>query len=306
MRLHPGQLMQPFFVLEGNDVAVPIAPMPGIERLSIDRLVAAVAKSMAHGLRQVLLFGVPDARDKDAQASRADDAAGLVPRAVRALKGRFGDGLLVATDVCLCAYTDHGHCGLLVGGRVDNDASLPPLARMARAHALAGADIVAPSDMMDHRIGYLRDALDAAGAQDTALMSYSVKYASAYYGPFRDAAGSAPGQGDRRSYQMDPRNLREAGREQDLDVAEGADMVMVKPALAYLDVLAAMRARTQLPLACYNVSGEYSMVKAAAAQGFIDEAAVVRENLIAMRRAGADLIITYHAQDALAQGWLAP
>ena len=226
-----------------------------------------------------------------------------------ALKQAFGDDLLVITDVCLCAYTDHGHCGLVAGGRVVNDASLAPLARMALAHADAGADLVAPSDMMDGRVAALRSALDAGGHAETGLLSYAVKYASAYYGPFRDAAGSAPGQGDgapsdRRGYQMDPRNAREAEREALLDEAEGADMLMVKPALAYLDILARVRAVSRLPLAAYNVSGEYAAVKAAAERGWLDEAEVVRENLLAMARAGADVILTYHARDAAREGWL--
>ena len=227
-----------------------------------------------------------------------------MPRAVAALKAEFGDDLCVMTDVCLCAYTDHGHCGVLEEGRVVNDASLAPLADMALAHARAGADFVAPSDMMDGRVAALRDRLDDEGFEETGLLAYSVKYASAYYGPFRDAADSAPGMGDRKSYQMDPRNVREALREAALDEAEGADMLMVKPALAYLDVIRAVKERSDLPLAVYNVSGEYSLVKAAAARGWVDEAAVVRENLLAMARAGADMIITYHAREALAGGWL--
>jgi porphobilinogen synthase len=256
------------------------------------------------GIDKVLLFGVPSEDEKDARGSAASASEGLVPRAVAALKGAFGDRLLVATDVCLCAYTDHGHCGVLEGDEVLNDASLPLLAGMALAHARAGADVVAPSDMMDGRVGAIRRALDAEGLAGTALLSYSVKYASAYYGPFREAAGSAPGKGDRKGYQMDPRNRREALREARLDEEEGADMLMVKPALAYLDVIADLRRATRLPVACYNVSGEYSMVKAAAARGWADERAVVAENLHAMRRAGADLLITYHAREALAGGWL--
>jgi porphobilinogen synthase len=225
---------------------------------------------------------------------------------VRALRAEFGDALIIATDVCLCGYTDHGHCGILRDGRVHNDASLGPLTAMARAHAEAGANVVAPSDMMDNRIEAMRQTLDAAGCQDTLIMSYSVKYASAYYGPFRNAAGSAPSMGDRKTYQMDVRNRRDALREAQLDTAEGADILMVKPALAYLDIVRDLAAQTLLPVACYNVSGEYSLVKAAAAQGWIDEAAVVRENFVAMRRAGADILISYHAGDALRGGWLTP
>jgi porphobilinogen synthase len=251
-----------------------------------------------------MLFGVPDDGGKTADGGIATDPSGLIPQAVRALKKRFGAELLVGTDVCLCGYTDHGHCGVLRGTQVDNDASLPQLAAMALAHAQAGADIVAPSDMMDGRVAAIRHALNENGCADTILLAYSAKYASGYYGPFREAAHSAPSQGDRQSYQMDSRNSREARREIALDIAEGADMVMVKPALAYLDIIAQARSDTHLPVACYNVSGEYAMVKAAALNGWIDEARVVRENLIAMRRAGADLILTYHARDALRNGWL--
>lgn len=303
-RLHPSQLMQPFFVVQDDNAQLPIASMPGVHRLGVDALKRAVEKSHRAGLRQVMLFGVLPDGLKDATGSASCSADGVVQRCVSALKKEYGSDLLVATDVCLCGYTDHGHCGVLEHGRVLNDASLAPLVAMATSHADAGADMVAPSDMMDGRIAAIRRGLDSRGHDEVALMSYCVKYASAYYGPFRDAAGSAPGKGDRATYQMDCRNLREAARETDLDVAEGADLLMVKPALAYLDVLAAMRARTQLPLACYNVSGEYSMVKAAAQAGWVDEARIVRENLLAMRRAGADLIISYHATDALLGQWL--
>jgi porphobilinogen synthase len=302
-RLHSSNLMMPHFVVPGIKRRVPIDAMPGIERYSADELLRAVAADLKLGVSQVLLFGVPDS-GKDAVGSGAAAEAGLVPEAVRVLKKEFGDDLLVATDVCLCGYTDHGHCGVLRDGEVQNDESLPHLCNMALAHARAGADIVAPSDMMDGRIGAVRGDLDDAGFSDTALMAYSIKYASAYYGPFREAAGSAPGKGDRKGYQMDVRNRREAFREAQLDESQGADILMVKPALAYLDIIADLRTNTTLPVACYNVSGEYSMVKAAAAKGWIDEGAVVRENLHAMRRAGADLIITYHARDALASKWL--
>ena len=251
----------------------------------------------------MLLFGVTE--HKDARASAATDPGGLVPRAVRRLREPSASRLTIATDVCLCGATDHGHCGLVRAGEVLNDETLGLLAAMATAHAAAGADIVAPSDMLDGRVAAIRDALDAAGHQGTAILSYSTKFASAFYGPFRQAADSAPKQGDRRSYQLDPRNAREAVRESLLDEAEGADMLMVKPALAYLDVIAAIRALSRLPIAAYNVSGEYSMVKAAAEKGWIDEGRVVQETLLAMRRAGADLVITYHAREALANGWLA-
>jgi porphobilinogen synthase len=299
------RLMLPHFVVAGDDRRVPIDAMPGIDRLSIDALVTQVEADLTLGIRQVLLFGVPEASDKDPEGRAAAAPDGLVPRAVQALKKRFGSDLLVATDVCLCAYTDHGHCGVLRDGDVDNDATLPPLAAMALAHAAAGADVVAPSDMMDGRVGAIRQRLDAQHLSQTVIMSYSAKYASAYYGPFRVAAASAPSRGDRKSYQMDSRSRRDALREVACDAQEGADIVMVKPALAYLDIIAAVRANTHLPVACYNVSGEYSMVKAAAANGWVDEPAVVRENLYAMARAGADVIITYHARDALRGQWLA-
>ena len=302
--LHKGRLIQPHFVLPSDRGAEDLPSLPGIQRLGQQDLLRRVAADLELGLGSVLLFGLAPEGTKDAQGSHAQGALGAVPSAVRALKRAFGADLLIFTDVCLCAYTDHGHCGVLEHGEVENDASLEPLARMALAHAEAGADFVAPSDMMDGRVGALRDALDADGFETTGILSYAVKYASAYYGPFRDAAGSAPGQGDRRGYQMDPRNAREAEREALLDEAEGADMLMVKPALAYLDVVARVRAVSRLPLAAYNVSGEYAEVKAAAERGWIDEPAVVRENLFCMARAGADLVITYHARDAAAGGWL--
>ena len=302
-RLHPAQLIQPHFVVAGDHTVVPIDAMPGIARMGSKALVDRVAADRELGVRAVLLFGVT--ADKDAAASSATDPDGLVPRAVRALRDRFGEDIVVMTDVCLCGSTDHGHCGVLRGERVHNDDTLPLLAAMALAHARAGADVVAPSDMMDGRVGAIRDALDGAGCEETAILSYSSKFASAFYGPFRAAAESAPKFGDRRSYQLDPRNGRAAARESALDEAEGADALMVKPALAYLDVIAAVKRDTSLPLAAYNVSGEYGMVKAAAAQGWIDEPAAVREILHAIRRAGADLLITYHAREALQKGWLA-
>jgi porphobilinogen synthase len=301
--LRASQLVQPHFVIDSADERVPIAAMPGIERLGLEPLVERVGLDLEFGIASVLLFGVTE--HKDARASAATDPGGLVPRAVRRLRDAFGSRLTIATDVCLCGATDHGHCGLVRAGEVLNDESLGLLAAMATAHAAAGADIVAPSDMLDGRVAAIRDALDAAGHQGTAILSYSTKFASAFYGPFRQAADSAPKQGDRRSYQLDPRNAREAVRESLLDEAEGADMLMVKPALAYLDVIAAIRALSRLPIAAYNVSGEYSMVKAAAEKGWIDEGRVVQETLLAMRRAGADLLITYHAREALANGWLA-
>lgn len=303
-RLDRRMFVQPHFVVPGEGISEPIEAMPGIEHQSVDRLVETVAADLELGIRAVLLFGIPEeeAKASDGRAAYSGDA--VVPAAVIALKDRFGEGLAVMTDVCLCAYTDHGHCGLVRNGRIDNDATLPHLARMALAHARAGADVVAPSDMMDGRIGAIREALDDDGFVETAIMSYSVKYASAYYGPFREAAHSAPAQGDRRSYQMDARNRREAVLEAGLDVDEGADILMVKPALAYLDVVADIRESFPQPLAVYNVSGEFSMVKAAAARGWVDERAVVLENWHAFRRAGADIIITYHARQAFAEDWL--
>ncbi|MEM7310534.1 MAG: porphobilinogen synthase [Planctomycetota bacterium] len=302
--LDRGKLMQPHFVLPAEGGEERIDSLPGIARMGRAELLRRVEADLELGLRSVLLFGLASEGGKSHAGEHATDADGAVPAAVRELKRAFGADLLVATDVCLCAYTDHGHCGLLEDGRVVNDPSLAPLARMAVAHSEAGADVVAPSDMMDGRVGALRDALDAAGHVETALLSYAVKYASSYYGPFRDAAGSAPGEGDRRGYQMDPRNAREAEREALLDEAEGADMLMVKPALAYLDVIARVRSVSRLPLAAYNVSGEYAAVKAAAERGWLDEADVVRENLFAMSRAGADILITYHGRDAAQGGWL--
>ncbi|MFO7653441.1 MAG: porphobilinogen synthase [Candidatus Krumholzibacteriia bacterium] len=301
-RLHADMLCQPHFVVPGANQRQEISSMPGIGRESADRLLRTVESDLELGIRHVLLFGLPDEKTPDAHA--AADPEGVVPDAVRRLKDAFGRDLVVATDICLCAYTDHGHCGVLHGDDVDNDATLPLLARMAFACAAAGAEIVAPSDMMDGRVAAIRSALDQSGLDETAIMSYAAKYASAYYGPFREAADSAPSFGDRRSYQMDPRNVREALREVMLDVDEGADIVMVKPALAYLDVIQRVRETVEVPLACYNVSGEYAMVKLAAREGLVDERLVVLENLSAMARAGADILITYHGRDALKEGWI--
>jgi porphobilinogen synthase len=297
-------LIMPHFVLPSARGEEPIPSMPGIAQLGVENLVRAVEADLALGIRSVLLFGHPEAGGKTPDGAAAAAANGAVQKAVHALKKAFGAGLVVMTDVCLCAYTDHGHCGVLADGEVDNDASLVPLVAAALSHAQAGADVVAPSDMMDGRVAAIRDALDADGFTNVVLLSYAVKYASAYYGPFRDAADSTPSSGDRKAYQMDPRNVREALREAALDADEGADMLMVKPALPYLDVIRAVREASRLPLAAYNVSGEYSAVKAAAANGWLDEAAIVRENLLAIRRAGADQIITYHARDALRGRWL--
>lgn len=303
-RISPAQFILPHFVLPGDRAEEPVPSMPGISLMGVENLLGQVESDLALGIRSVLLFGHPAKGAKSPGGEAAADGEGTVQRAVSRLKATFGDDLVVMTDVCLCSYTDHGHCGLIEGGDVDNDSSLRPLVETALSHARAGADVVAPSDMMDGRVGAIRDALDAEGLANVAVLAYSAKYASAYYGPFRDAADSAPAHGDRQSYQMDPRNALEAIREAELDESEGADMVMVKPALAYLDVIAAVRGATTLPLAAYNVSGEYAAIKAAAASGWLEEARVVRENLMGIRRAGADLIITYHCREALREKWL--
>lgn len=300
--LLPSHFIAPLFVVHGHGVRNPIGSMPGVHQLSVDaELDRDIDALVAAGVHAVILFGLPASKDPVGLENFAAD--GIVAQAIRRLKGRHPD-LLVMTDVCCCEYTDHGHCGILTAeGGVDNDATLEILGRVAVAHARAGADVLAPSGMMDGMVSAMREALDAEGFTDRAILSYAVKYASGYYGPFREAAGSTPSFGDRRQYQMDPANRREAGREADLDVAEGADMLMVKPALAYLDIVREVRDRSDLPLVCYNVSGEYAMVKAAALAGWIDERRVVLETLLGMRRAGADAIITYHALDAAR--WLA-
>ncbi len=288
-------MIYPLFVVPGKGCRREISSMPGIFQLSPDLLGGEAERVAQSGVPAVLLFGVPD--DKDERGNPACAEEGIVQQGVRALKKACPD-LAVITDVCLCAYTTHGHCGIPRGGEVDNDETCRQLAAVAVSHVRAGADMVAPSDMMDGRVGVIRRALDSEGFAMTPLMSYSIKFASAYYGPFREAADSAPQFGDRRGYQMDPANRRETFREAAFDAEEGADILMVKPALAYLDVLRDLRERCDLPLAAYNVSGEYAMVKAAAARGWLDERRVVVENLLAMKRAGADLIITYHALDA--------
>ena len=288
------QLVQPLFVVPGRGVERPIASMPGIAQLSVDRTAEECRRLADLGVPAVILFGVPDV--KDARGSGAIDPAGIVPRALEAIRAA-APGLLRITDICLCEYTDHGHCGVIRDGDVDNDPTLELLAAEALAHARAGADIVAPSDMMDGRVGAIRGALDGAGFAQLPILSYAAKFASAFYGPFREAAGSTPQFGDRRSYQMDPANADEALREVALDLDEGADMVMVKPALPYLDVVRRVKERFGVPVAAYHVSGEYAMVKAAAARGWLDEARVVDESLTAIRRAGADVIITYFAKD---------
>jgi porphobilinogen synthase len=295
-RLDASDFVYPLFVSAGQDGRRPIRAMPGVDRLSISAAVDEAGAAAALGIPAVLLFGIPD--HKDEEGSGAWDDEGVVQLATRAIKEAHRD-LLVITDVCLCEYTSHGHCGLITAdGRVDNDASVELLARTAVSQARAGADVVAPSDMMDGRVGAIRAALDDEGLTETPIVAYSAKFASAFYGPFREAADSAPAFGDRRAYQMDPANGDEAVREALLDVQEGADVVMVKPALPYLDVIRRVKDATRMPVAAYNVSGEYAMVKAAAAAGHIDERAVVLESLTAIRRAGADIVITYHAKDA--------
>ena len=293
--LESRDFIYPIFVTHGHGVEDPIASMPGVSRLSVDKLAAQGRELLSLGIPAVLLFGLPEAKDE--VGSGAYDPDGIVQRAVRELKSAVPD-LLVVTDVCLCEYTSHGHCGIIRNGDVDNDESLELLAQTSLSHASAGADIVAPSDMMDGRVSAIRATLDSEGRTNVPIMAYSAKYASAFYGPFREAADSTPQFGDRRSYQMDPANVREALREVELDIEEGADIVMVKPAMAYLDVIARVRESFSLPIATYNVSGEYAMVKAAAQNGWIDEQRVVLELLTGMRRAGADMIITYHAKDA--------
>ena len=301
-RLHRDMFVYPYFVTHGNGIKHPINAMPGVYHFSIDELIKDVARGLEFGINKVLLFGVGEEKTVDGSSSCSHNS--IVPQAVTALKKNFGHNIFVITDVCVCAYTTHGHCGILENGYVVNDASVDVLCNMALSHAKAGADMVAPSDMMDGRIGAIRETLDDHGFVNTGIMSYSVKFASAYYGPFREAADSSPQSGDRKAYQMDSRNTRESVKEALLDEEEGADILMVKPALAYLDVIAKVRESSLLPLACYNVSGEYSMVKAAAAQGLIDEQRIVMENMIAFARAGCDIIITYHARDIVEKGWL--
>ncbi len=297
--LDADQLVLPLFVSESGPARAPIESMPGVERLSISAAAAEAQQAAALGIAGVLLFGIP--AEKDAEGSGAFDDEGVVQLAVQAIK-QAAPHLLAITDVCLCEYTEHGHCGVLREGpdglTVDNDATLELLCRIAVSHARAGADIIAPSDMMDGRVGAIRARLDEEGFTETPILAYSAKFASAFYGPFREAAGSSPAFGDRRSYQMDPANRRQALREALLDEQEGADMLMVKPALSYGDLVREIKNASPLPLAAYNVSGEYAMVKAAAAAGAIDERAVVLEILTSLRRSGADVIITYHAKEA--------
>jgi porphobilinogen synthase len=293
--LRPSDFIYPLFVVEGRGVRKPVPSMPGIDNLSVDLAVEEAKRARAVGIPSVILFGIPGHKDPRGTGAWAED--GIVQKALRALKESVPELQLVA-DVCLCEYTDHGHCGVVHGGEVDNDQSLPLLAQMAVSCARAGADIVAPSDMMDGRVAAIRTALDGAALSRTPILSYAAKYASGFYGPFREAAQSTPQFGDRRGYQMDPGNVREALKEVALDLDEGADLVMVKPALSYLDVITRVKERFDVPVAAYNVSGEYAMVKAAAANGWIDGQRVMMEVLTSIKRAGADLILTYHAVEA--------
>lgn len=293
-------LIWPLFVMPGTGVRREVSSMPGVFNTTVDEAVKDAKRAHAAGLAGIILFGLPPVKDE--VGSGAWDHNGIVQEAIRAIKAEV-PGLMVITDVCMCEYTSHGHCGIIEGEELLNDPTLELLTKTAVSHARAGADMVAPSDMMDGRVGAIRQALDAEGFDQVPIMAYSVKYASGYYGPFRDAADSAPTFGDRRSYQMDPANAREAMKELALDVAEGADIVMVKPALAYMDIIYRVKEATDRPVACYNVSGEYAMVKAAARAGWIDERRVVMETMVGFKRAGADLILTYHAMDVA--GWLA-
>jgi porphobilinogen synthase len=293
--LAPSDFIYPLFVVEGRDVRRPIASMPGISNLSLEHAVAEAKQAQALGVPAVLLFGIPN--HKDAQGSQAYAREGIVQRAIREIKNAIPDMLVIA-DVCLCEYTDHGHCGLIEGGHVVNDATLPLLSQMAVSCAQAGADIIAPSDMMDGRISAIRSALDEVKLTEVPILSYAAKYASGFYGPFREAAQSTPQFGDRRGYQMDPGNAREALKEVDLDLEEGADMIMVKPALSYLDIIRQVRDRVDVPVVAYNVSAEYSMVKAAAQNGWVDGDRLMLEILTSIKRAGSDLVITYHALEA--------
>ncbi|MGF1504132.1 MAG: porphobilinogen synthase [Anaerolineae bacterium] len=293
--LSPADFIYPLFMVHGTDIKEEVPSMPGVFNQSVDQLAAEIRDTADLGIPAVILFGIPEHKDPLGEENFAPD--GIVQQAIRTIKDANPD-ILVMTDECMCEYTDHGHCGFVQGGRILNDPTLEILGRVAVSHAQAGADVVAPSGMMDGMVAAIRAALDEEGFTDVSILSYAIKYASAYYGPFRDAAHSAPQFGDRRTHQMDPANVREALREAELDVAEGADMLMVKPALAYMDVIRATREAFTLPVAAYNVSGEYSMIKAAAQQGWVDEQRIVLETLTGLKRAGADVILTYHAKDA--------
>lgn len=301
-RLSKDMFIYPYFVVPGTGVTKAIDAMPGVNHFSTDTLLKDVEKGLKLGINKIMLFGVGDEKSEDAHS--AYDPHSLVPIAVKELKKNFGDDLYVVTDVCVCSYTTHGHCGILKDDYVQNDITVELIAKMALTHAEAGADMLAPSDMMDGRVAGIRTKLDISGYENVAIMSHATKFASAYYGPFREAADCAPSKGDRKAYQMDFRNGNEAVREALLDENEGADVLMVKPALAYLDIIGKLKQNTNLPIACYNVSGEYAMVKAAAQKGWIDEQKVVMETMHAFARAGASIITTYHIKDIVEQGWM--
>ncbi|MCJ0742784.1 porphobilinogen synthase [Pedobacter montanisoli] len=301
-RLSKDMFIYPYFVVPGKDVIHQIDAMPGISHFSTDTLIKDVEKGLKLGVNKIMLFGVGDEKSEDAHS--AYDPHSLVPVAIRELKKNFGDDLYIVTDVCVCSYTNHGHCGILKDDYVQNDVTVDLIAKMALNHAEAGADMLAPSDMMDGRILAIREKLDSNHFENVAIMSHATKFASAYYGPFREAADCAPNKGDRKAYQMDFRNPAEAVREALLDESEGADVLMVKPALAYLDIIAKLKQNSDLPIACYNVSGEYSMIKAAAQKGWIDEQKVVMETLHAFARAGASVITTYHIRDMVENNWI--
>jgi porphobilinogen synthase len=301
-RLSKDMFIYPYFVVPGNGVTKAIDAMPGINHFSTDTLLKDVEKGLKLGVNKIMLFGVGDEKSEDAKS--AYDPHSLVPVAVKQLKQNFGDDLYVVTDVCVCSYTTHGHCGIMKDDYIQNDLSVDLIAKMALTHAAAGADMLAPSDMMDGRVAAIRSSLEQNGFANTAIMSHATKFASAYYGPFREAADCAPNKGDRKAYQMDFRNGTEAVREALLDESEGADVLMVKPALAYLDIISKLKQNSDLPIACYNVSGEYSMIKAAAQKGWIDEQKVVMETMHAFARAGASIITTYHIRDIVEQGWM--
>ena len=301
-RLSKDMFIYPYFVVPGNGVTKPIDAMPGINHFSTDTLLKDVEKGLKLGVNKIMLFGVGDEKSEDAKS--AYDPHSLVPVAVKQLKQNFGDDLYVVTDVCVCSYTTHGHCGIMKDDYIQNDLSVDLIAKMALTHAAVGADMLAPSDMMDGRVAAIRSSLEQNGFANTAIMSHATKFASAYYGPFREAADCAPNKGDRKAYQMDYRNGTEAVREALLDESEGADVLMVKPALAYLDIISKLKQNSDLPIACYNVSGEYSMIKAAAQKGWIDEQKVVMETMHAFARAGASIITTYHIRDIVENNWM--
>jgi porphobilinogen synthase len=301
-RLSKDMFIYPYFIVPGTGVKHAIDAMPGVHHFSIDTLIQDVENGLKYGINKIMLFGVGDEKSEDARSAYHDHS--LVPTAVRALKQQFGDDLYVVTDVCVCSYTTHGHCGIMHDDYVQNDATVELIAKMALTHAQAGADLLAPSDMMDGRILAIRNLLDSNGYVNTGIMSHATKFASAYYGPFREAADCAPSKGDRKAYQMDFRNGKEALREALIDESEGADILMVKPALAYLDVIADLKQQCDVPIACYNVSGEFAMIKAAAEKGWIDEQKVVMETMYAFARAGASVITTYHIKDIVEKNWL--